>query len=300
MRIAPGYRFLPSDEELINCYLLKESMGIQLPWNPMSKKDIYGQKDPWEVFQDVHWDDFHSENKFKHVTYVLTKLLRLNGKTRIARRTKSGTWKGQTSGKEIYDESSGNLIGLSKMFTFYKNKPKGRSGEEEEEEHGHWIMHEFSLAGVSLNFELKFKDYAICRITRTFSKENKKEKTKKQPEIIVPQELNPTLDEEDQLLADELQQAMYSDEQIIVPQEQNPITDEDDQLLEDEIERAVYSDEDRLLGMPNIGKKRLAEDEGIEEDRDAFSKMQKIDLDNIEYDFDIDIDDITLKDFGLS
>ncbi|EYU23163.1 hypothetical protein MIMGU_mgv1a020477mg [Erythranthe guttata] len=299
MRIAPGYRFLPSDEELINCYLLKESMGIQLPWNPMSKKDIYGEKDPWEVLQDVHWDDFHCEKKFKHVTYVLTKLLRLNGKTRIARRTKSGTWKGQTSGKEIYDESSGHLIGLSKMFTFYENKPKGSSGEEEEE-HGHWIMHEFSLAGVCLNFELKFKDYAICRITRIFPKENEKEKTKKQPKIIVPQELNPVLDEEDQLLADELQQAMYSDEQIIVPQEQNPITDEDNQLLEDEIERAVYSDEDRLLGMPNIGKKRLAEDEGIEEDRDAFSKMQKIDLDNIEFDFDIDIDNITLKDLGWS
>ncbi|EYU40106.1 hypothetical protein MIMGU_mgv1a026565mg, partial [Erythranthe guttata] len=238
---------------------------------------------------------FSSEKKFKHVTYVFTKLSRVNGKTRIARRTKSGTWKGQTSGKEIYDESSGNLIGLSKMFTFYENKPKGSSGEEEEE-HGHWIMHEFSLAGVCLNFELKIKDYAICRITRIFPKENEKEKTKKQPKIIVPQELNPVLDEEDQLLADELQQAMYSDEQIIVPQEQNPITDEDNQLLEDEIERAVYSDEERLLGMPNIGKKRLAEDEGIEEDRDAFSKMQKIDLDNIE--FDIDIDDIMLKDLG--
>ncbi|XP_012834177.1 PREDICTED: NAC domain-containing protein 67-like [Erythranthe guttata] len=270
-------------------------MEILLPWNRMPEKDIYG--DPWEVLQDVHWEDFHSEKKFKHVTYVFTKLSRVNDKTRIARRTKSGTWKGQTSGKEIYDESSGNLIGLSKMFTFYENKPKGSSGEEEEE-HGHWIMHEFSLAGVCLNFELKIKDYAICRITRIFPKENEKEKTKKQPKIIVPQELNPVLDEEDQLLADELQQAMYSDEQIIVPQEQNPITDEDNQLLEDEIERAVYSDEERLLGMPNIGKKRLAEDEGIEEDRDAFSKMQKIDLDNIE--FDIDIDDIMLKDLGWS
>ncbi|EYU24241.1 hypothetical protein MIMGU_mgv1a022991mg [Erythranthe guttata] len=170
MRIAPGV--VPSDEELINCYLLKVSMGIPLPWNWMSEKEIYGETaDPWEVLQDVHWEDFHSETEFKNVTYVLTKLLRVNGKTRIARRTKSGTWKGQTSGKEIYDESSGNLIGLSKMFTFYKNKPKGRSGEEEEE-HGHWIMQEFSLAGVCLNFELKFKDYAICRITRMFPKEN--------------------------------------------------------------------------------------------------------------------------------
>ncbi|EYU40107.1 hypothetical protein MIMGU_mgv1a020224mg [Erythranthe guttata] len=170
MRIAPG--FVPLDEELINCYLLKVSMGTPLPWNWMSEKEIYGETaDPWEVLQDVHWEDFHSETKFKHVTYVLTKLLRVNGKTRIARRTKSGTWKGQTSGKEIYDESSGNLIGLSKMFTFYKNKPKGRSGEEEEE-HGHWIMQEFSLAGVCLNFELKFKDCAICRITRMFPKEN--------------------------------------------------------------------------------------------------------------------------------
>ncbi|EYU23166.1 hypothetical protein MIMGU_mgv1a024959mg [Erythranthe guttata] len=140
MRIAPGYRFLPSDEELINCYLLKASMGILPPWNRIPEKDIYG--DPWEVLQDVHWDDFHSEKKFKHVMYVLTQLLRVNGKTRIGRRTKSGTWKGQTSGKEIYDESWGNLIGLSKMFTFYENKPKGSSGKEEEE-HGHWTIKEY-------------------------------------------------------------------------------------------------------------------------------------------------------------
>ncbi|XP_012834175.1 PREDICTED: NAC transcription factor ONAC010-like [Erythranthe guttata] len=202
MRIAPG--FVPSDEELINCYLLKVSMGIPLPWNLMSEKEIYGETtDPWEVLQDVHWEDFHSETKFKHVTYVLTKLLRVNGMTRIARRTKSGTWKGQTSGKEIYDESSGNLIGLSKMFTFYKNKPKGRSGEEEEE-------HE-SLG---------------C-----FQRKTKRKRQR--------------------------------------------------------------------------SSRRLAEDKGIEEDRDAcdaFSKMQKIDLDNIEFDFDIDIhiDDISLKYFGWS
>ncbi|XP_012834173.1 PREDICTED: uncharacterized protein LOC105955019 [Erythranthe guttata] len=152
-------------------------MGIPLPWNWMSEKEIYGETaDPWEVLQDVHWEDFHSETKFKHVTYVLTKLLRVNGKTRIARRTKSGTWKGQTSGKEIYDESSGNLIGLSKMFTFYKNKPKGRSGEEEEE-HGHWIMQEFSLAGNHLDVskgKLKGKDKEAAEGIEEDREESKK------------------------------------------------------------------------------------------------------------------------------
>ncbi|KAL0355014.1 UNVERIFIED_CONTAM: NAC domain-containing protein 2 [Sesamum radiatum] len=165
--IPPGFHFAPTDQELITFYLSGKAMGLQLPWNPILEKTIYGENaDPWDVFDDVQWDtsvvtreDKESKN-VKRVVYVFTKLSKVNGKTRIARTAGSGTWDGQTGARKIYNKSR-QVIGQMKMFTFTAKTPgDGRK------QHDHWIMHEYSLAGFSLKCQLKYKDYVICRIAR--------------------------------------------------------------------------------------------------------------------------------------
>ncbi|KAI3455052.1 hypothetical protein Pfo_011715, partial [Paulownia fortunei] len=180
MMIPPGYQFVPTDGELITSYLLRKAMGLPMPWNQLLEKDLYGENaDPWDVLGDV--GDFHlhasvsrEEKEFKHVKrviYVFTRLSKINGKSRIARKAGCGTWDGQTGARKIYDEPE-QLIGFMKMLTFQAKKGPG----DDTRQRDRCIMHEYSLAGISLNCELKYKDYAICRITRL-----SKEKYRQQP-----------------------------------------------------------------------------------------------------------------------
>ncbi|KAL0383293.1 UNVERIFIED_CONTAM: protein CUP-SHAPED COTYLEDON 1 [Sesamum calycinum] len=192
--IPPGFHFAPTDQELITFYLSRMAMGLQLPWNPILEKTMYGENaNPWDVFADVQWDtsvvtreDKESKN-VKRVIYVFTKLSKVCGKTRIARTAGSGTWDGQTGARKIYNKS-GQVIGQMKMFTFISKTPG-----DSRKEHDHWIMHEYSLAGVSLNCELKYKDYVICRITRS-----SKEKSPQQPILrSIPGESSSSCSEND-------------------------------------------------------------------------------------------------------
>ncbi|KAL0458951.1 UNVERIFIED_CONTAM: NAC domain-containing protein 60 [Sesamum latifolium] len=171
--IPPGFHFAPSDQELITFYLSRKAMGLHLPWNPLLEKTIYGETaDPWNVFADVPWHTSVSSGEgkecknVKSVIYVFTKLSKVSGKIRIARTAGCGTWDGQTGARNIYN-NSGQLIGHMKTFTYtVKN-----TSPDVRKQRDHWIMHEYSLAGVSLNAELPYKDYVICRITRS-SKES--------------------------------------------------------------------------------------------------------------------------------
>ncbi|KAK6114786.1 hypothetical protein DH2020_007055 [Rehmannia glutinosa] len=160
--IPPGYRFRPTDQQLINHYLLRKAIGLPIPWSIL-EKDLYGERaNPWDVFSDVNDSAWEIVKDVNRVIYVFTKLSKVNAeKTRIARRAGCGTWDGQTTRKNIYNESK-ELIGFMKMFSFKVTKEGGSEDRDD-----HWIMHEYSLAGVCLQYELKYKEYVICKITRT-------------------------------------------------------------------------------------------------------------------------------------
>jgi hypothetical protein len=44
-----GFRFRPSDEELVRDYLLKKVKGEELPWDGIGECDLYGGKPPWQI-----------------------------------------------------------------------------------------------------------------------------------------------------------------------------------------------------------------------------------------------------------
>ncbi|XP_039066893.1 NAC domain-containing protein JA2-like [Hibiscus syriacus] len=129
MNIPPGFQFLPTDNELITCYLWKKAKGKPLPCNYILDCEIYGDKDkePWKIFGEATSETF----------YVFTKLKKKGKGRRIDRIAGSGTWKGQRTDPIM--DSNNNHIGDKKLFSF---QVKERSHDKE---NGHWIMTEFSL-----------------------------------------------------------------------------------------------------------------------------------------------------------
>jgi len=120
-----GFRFRPSDEELVRDYLLKKVMGEELPWDGIGECDLYGEKPPWEICGDQEGEK----------VYFFAKLRKLS-KSRVARTAGSGVWH-ENSSHHIYDEE-GDVIGARKLFCF---KVKDGSTMKRSD----WIMHEFSL-----------------------------------------------------------------------------------------------------------------------------------------------------------
>ncbi|XP_059627059.1 NAC domain-containing protein 78-like [Cornus florida] len=138
-KIPCGYKFQPTDEELIH-YLLCKANEVSLPCQGVVNDvfDFYS-KEPTELFQG-------SKEK---ILYFFTKLKKKHEKgSRINRVTRIGNWKGQDKPKDIKNGSTGNeeegkekVIGMKRNFTYnVKSDPK-RSG---------WSMTEYNLSGTNL------------------------------------------------------------------------------------------------------------------------------------------------------
>ncbi|KAF8006515.1 hypothetical protein BT93_K0724 [Corymbia citriodora subsp. variegata] len=123
-----GYRFRPSENDLFFHYLTKKVEGEVDAIPPfMPEVDLYGDDDPWEIF------DANSEESF----YVFTRLKMI--KSRVKRTAGSGTW--SNGNKRKIMDSRGDIVGYNKLFTF-----KSLTGSEKTK-NGHWIMHEYSMKG---------------------------------------------------------------------------------------------------------------------------------------------------------
>ncbi|KAJ7960396.1 NAC domain [Quillaja saponaria] len=134
MEFPIGYRFQPTDTEVIVHYLSKKVIGKQLPY-AIQELDVY-EKEPWLIF------DKNSRETF----YVFTKLKKKKKDSRADRVVGCGTWKGQNC-KEIKDDQDDKVIGYNRAFVFQENKRKCSSEFKGiAESNGHWIMHEFSLS----------------------------------------------------------------------------------------------------------------------------------------------------------
>lgn len=53
IQVPAGFRFHPSDKELLNFYLKPKVYGNKIPCDIIVEKQIYGpQANPWDVFDD--------------------------------------------------------------------------------------------------------------------------------------------------------------------------------------------------------------------------------------------------------
>ncbi|KAI7724739.1 hypothetical protein M8C21_004616 [Ambrosia artemisiifolia] len=138
--LLPGFRFQPTDEELVVHYLWPKVQSIPLPY-PIPEADV-SSSDPWSLLGASHEERyFLSPVETKH----------LNGK-RTNRTAPSGHWKPRGVDKQVVDYEN-NHVATKKTFVFYRSKPGNVSKTD-------WFMHEYKLATPVQGVQ----NWVICRV----------------------------------------------------------------------------------------------------------------------------------------
>ncbi|CAK8533518.1 unnamed protein product [Lathyrus sativus] len=157
--LMPGFRFHPTDEELVAFYLRRKVQQKSLPIELIKQVDIY-KYDPWDLPKLASSGE-------KEWYFYCPRDRKYRNSSRPNRVTRAGFWKATGTDRPIYS-SDGKCIGLKKSLVFYKGRAaKGTKTD--------WMMHEFRLPSISdssTSPPKKFSDksfspndsWAICRI----------------------------------------------------------------------------------------------------------------------------------------
>ncbi|KAL4384717.1 hypothetical protein GQ457_15G004830 [Hibiscus cannabinus] len=159
--LPPGFRFHPTDEELIVFYLKNQAKSKPCPVSIIPEVDIY-KFDPWQLPDKAEF----GENEWYFFTPRDRKYP--NG-VRPNRATVSGYWKATGTDKAIYSNSK--YVGVKKALVFYNGRPpKGVKTN--------WIMHEYRLNDSrkqirEQNGSMRLDDWVLCRIYKKKSSAGK-------------------------------------------------------------------------------------------------------------------------------
>ncbi|TYI11301.1 hypothetical protein ES332_A09G200800v1 [Gossypium tomentosum] len=149
--LPPGFRFHPTDEELVNYYLKRKINGQEIELDIIPEVDLY-KCEPWELAEksilpsrDSEWYFFGPRDR----KYP-------NG-FRTNRATRAGYWK--STGKDRRVASQNRAIGMKKTLVYYKGRaPQGVRTD--------WVMHEYRLDDKESEdyCGIQVDSYALCRV----------------------------------------------------------------------------------------------------------------------------------------
>ncbi|XP_062186128.1 NAC domain-containing protein 92-like [Phragmites australis] len=150
MDLPPGFRFHPTDEELITHYLARKVADARFAALAVGEADL-NKCEPWDLpslakMGEKEWYFFCLKDR-KYPTGLRTN-----------RATEAGYWKATGKDKDIFRGKI--LVGSKKTLVFYKGRaPKG-------EKFG-WVMHEYRLHG-KLNGAIpkatSKNEWVLCRV----------------------------------------------------------------------------------------------------------------------------------------
>ncbi|ESQ49680.1 hypothetical protein EUTSA_v10021125mg [Eutrema salsugineum] len=129
--LPPGFRFHPTDEEIITHYLKEKVFNVRFTAAAIGQADL-NKNEPWDLPKIAKMGEkefyFFCQRDRKYPTGMRTN-----------RATASGYWKATGKDKEIF-RGKGCLVGMKKTLVFYRGRaPKG--------EKTNWVMHEYRLDG---------------------------------------------------------------------------------------------------------------------------------------------------------
>ncbi|KAG2310206.1 hypothetical protein Bca52824_021763 [Brassica carinata] len=148
--LAPGFRFHPTDEELVRYYLKRKVCNKPFNFDAISVADVY-KSEPWDLpdksklkGRDLEWYFFS----------MLDKKYRNGSKTNRA--TERGYWK--TTGKDREIRNGTRAVGMKKTLVYHKGRaPRG--------ERSNWVMHEYRLTDDELKIAGAPQDaFVLCRV----------------------------------------------------------------------------------------------------------------------------------------
>ncbi|XP_010257331.1 PREDICTED: protein FEZ isoform X2 [Nelumbo nucifera] len=156
--MLPGFRFHPTDEELVGFYLRRKIHQRPLSIELIKQLDIY-KYDPWDLPKLATTGE-------KEWYFYCPRDRKYRNSARPNRVTGAGFWKATGTDRPIYSSEGTKCIGLKKSLVFYKGRAaKGIKTD--------WMMHEFRLPSLSdsasskrpMDKDLPANDsWAICRI----------------------------------------------------------------------------------------------------------------------------------------
>ncbi|XP_057798251.1 NAC domain-containing protein 35-like [Salvia miltiorrhiza] len=145
--VMPGFRFHPTEEELVDFYLRRKVEGKSFNLELITFLDLY-RYDPWEL------PGLAAMGEKEWYFYVPRDRKYRNG-DRPNRVTTSGYWKATGADRIIRSESH-RSIGLKKTLVFYSGKaPKGIRTA--------WIMNEYRLP-LHETQRLQKAEISLCRV----------------------------------------------------------------------------------------------------------------------------------------
>ncbi|XP_065854061.1 NAC domain-containing protein 76 [Euphorbia lathyris] len=167
LSVPPGFRFHPTDEELLYYYLKKKVSYEAIDLDVIREVDL-NKLEPWDLKDKCRigsgpqneWYFFSHKDK-KYPTG-----------TRTNRATTAGFWKATGRDKGIQMSNNSKRIGMRKTLVFYTGRaPHGQKTD--------WIMHEYRLDDD--NSDVQEDGWVVCRVfkkktqTRGFLPENLQE-----------------------------------------------------------------------------------------------------------------------------
>ncbi|KAK7368056.1 hypothetical protein VNO80_10078 [Phaseolus coccineus] len=155
--MLPGFRFHPTDEELVGFYLKRKIQQRPLTIELIKQLDIY-KYDPWDLPKLATTGE-------KEWYFYCPRDRKYRNSARPNRVTGAGFWKATGTDRPIYSSEGSKCIGLKKSLVFYK----GRAAKGVKTD---WMMHEFRLPSLTDSLSTKYVDktipangsWAICRI----------------------------------------------------------------------------------------------------------------------------------------
>uniref|UniRef100_A0A7N0U408 NAC domain-containing protein n=1 Tax=Kalanchoe fedtschenkoi TaxID=63787 RepID=A0A7N0U408_KALFE len=167
--LPPGFRFHPTDQELVDYYLKRKIHGLEIELDIIPEVDLY-KCEPWELAdksflpsRDPEWYFFGPRDR----KYP-------NG-FRTNRATRAGYWK--STGKDRRVISQSRPIGMKKTLVYYRGRaPQGiRTG---------WVMHEYRLDENECEDSSGIQDtFALCRV---FKKSGEFDRQEQQGQCSLP------------------------------------------------------------------------------------------------------------------
>ncbi|KAH6811333.1 hypothetical protein C2S53_004487 [Perilla frutescens var. hirtella] len=148
-KLPIGFRFHPTDEELLIHYLKRKVLSLPLPATVIPEFEAF-QFNPWDLPGDL---------KEKRYFFCKRKRNCMN-KCSSNFSTDCGYWKSTGRDKQIMSAVNNLGIGMKKSYVFYQ----GRKLKTE------WVMQEFSLLGslktpfLTQRVMMQVGDWVVCRL----------------------------------------------------------------------------------------------------------------------------------------
>ncbi|KAM7467864.1 hypothetical protein LguiB_015426 [Lonicera macranthoides] len=150
--LAPGFRFHPTDEELVRYYLRRKICGKPFRFDAISEIDIY-KVEPWDLpgksrlkSRDLEWYFFSFLDK------------KYGNGSKTNRATDRGYWKTTGKDRAVYHRTQ--VVGMKKTLVYHSGRaPRG--------ERTNWVMHEYRLVDEDLGKSGILQDaFVLCRVFR--------------------------------------------------------------------------------------------------------------------------------------